>query len=130
MTTINANMTATQTFVPLAAPGSTADGYYSLGSEVLHLTGGPTVIAYDGSGDHVRQNHSGKNATRGVAGTTAATHSSGTTLTHIADPADSLPLPLKWDGTHLLLDITLPTSDPTVAGALYTSTGALKVSAG
>jgi len=36
---------------------------------------------------------------------------------------------LTTDGAHLLIS-GLPTSDPSVAGALYTSTGALKVSAG
>ena len=36
---------------------------------------------------------------------------------------------LTTDGTHLLIS-GLPTSDPSVAGALYTATGAVKVSAG
>lgn len=79
MTTINANMTADQAWVPLANPNALEAGFYTIDDESIRVrssqhrttdTNPEAVFAADG-----------RWVERGVGGTTPAAHSSGATLT-------------------------------------------------
>lgn len=80
MTAISADMTSTQDYVPLSASdaASVAAGLYLIDTEVVEITDQPHLI---GSTKASPRTKDGRMAVRGVAGSTAATHSSSATIT-------------------------------------------------
>jgi hypothetical protein len=79
MTAINADMTSTQTYVPLTAGNAAAlaSGTYVLGTEQVEVL---DKLHYIGSHKASPRTANGRMCRRAVGGSTAATHSSGATL--------------------------------------------------
>lgn len=82
MTDINADMTASQSYIPLAAGDAVdlAPGYYLLDSEYIDVQAPRSAYGPYGIGQNPGA-FDGRSCVRGIGGSTAATHSSGATLT-------------------------------------------------
>lgn len=76
MTAINANMSDSQTWAPLAEPEDVSPGLYTIGSENIELQGFHRVIT-----SLFESPFNGRWCVRGVGGSTPASHLSGATLT-------------------------------------------------
>jgi len=80
MTAINANVSADQEWLPLSEDDSLSlvSGYYTIDSENVKIENGPHPAS---SVSNPIPKYNGRRAQRGVGGSTAASHSSGATLT-------------------------------------------------
>jgi hypothetical protein len=80
MTAINANVSADQEWLPLSEDDSLSlvSGYYTIDSENVKVENGPHPAS---SVSNPIPKYNGRRAQRGVGGSTAASHTSGATLT-------------------------------------------------
>jgi hypothetical protein len=113
MATLSANITASQTVIPVSGAASQTGSFFTVDSEAIRFLGtsrGPQGRSF------LRDYWS---VDRGVAGTTASTHSNGATLTQYYPDAASAPaarglaIMAVRDNTGGNVTVTAGTMDPT-----------------